>query len=137
RAWRTRARASSVLRPASSTTGAVPAARRTASANESRTGAGACAAAPVAAVSASTMTLVTFRDTMEIQVDVSVEVFPDVEALRHALSECHAGDGGVHQRRHGEFGGHHHVHRPELTARDAALDDAAHEAVAAHHHFLV
>src|SRR5207247_11396 len=137
RAWRTRACASSVRSPASATTGAVPAARRTASAKERRTGVGVCAAAMVAAASASTVRLVAFRDTMEIQVDVSVEVFHDVEAFRHALPEGHAGDGGVHQRRHGELGRDQDVHGPELPARDAALDHAGHEAVTTGHHFFV
>src|SRR2546425_4824328 len=105
RAWRTRACASSLRSPASSTTGAVPAARRTASAKESRSGAGACAAAPLATASATRMRLAVVRDAMEIEVDVSVEILGDVEALGHAGRERPARHGRVHQRRHGELSG--------------------------------
>src|SRR6266511_4345520 len=73
RAWRTRAEASSVRSPASSTAGACPAARRTVSAKESRSGAGDCADNEAALRSSKTARL-RFRDAMEIQVDVSVEI---------------------------------------------------------------
>src|SRR2546429_4305809 len=91
RACRTRASASFVRNVASATTGTSPDASRTASANDKRSGgggAGACAAsgAPVVASQVSTATSreLLLRDTMEIQVDVSVEVLLDVEPLRHA-----------------------------------------------------
>src|SRR5881392_3928610 len=89
RACRTRASASVVRKVASATTGTSPEASRTASANDRRSGggggavgAGACAArggggargAPMATSHASTRTNreLLLRDTMEIQVDVSV-----------------------------------------------------------------
>src|SRR3989442_5698210 len=89
RACRTRASASVVRNVASSTTGVLPAARFTASANERRSGAvaaGACAASGAAPSHATTATSgrLLFRDTMEVQVDMGVEVLLDVEALRHA-----------------------------------------------------
>src|SRR2546422_3840702 len=87
RACRTRASASFVRNVASATTGTSPEASRTASANDRRSGggggggalgAGACAArgAPMATSHASTATSrdLLLRDTMEIQVDVSVEI---------------------------------------------------------------
>src|SRR5574341_2307577 len=77
RAWRTRARASSTRRSASATIGASPAPWRTASAKERRSGAvGGVWAASGAAASASAAndSDLVFRDAMEIQVDVGVEV---------------------------------------------------------------
>src|SRR2546427_1027501 len=109
RACRTRASASFVRNVASATTGTSPDASRTASANDKRSGvvgAGVCAAsgAPVATSQVSTATSreLSLRDTMEIQVDVSVEVLLDVEPLRHAGRERATRDDRVHQRRHGE-----------------------------------
>src|SRR5213596_1897604 len=94
RACRTRASASFVRNVASATTGTSPEANRTASANDRRRGvvtAGACAASgePVATshVSTATSRELFVRDTMEIQVDVSVEVLLDVERFRHAGPE--------------------------------------------------
>src|SRR5438094_138858 len=99
RACRTRASASVVRRVASSTTGVLPAAMFTASANERRSGAvaaGACAASgatPSHATKARSGRLL-FRDTMEIQVDMGVEILLNVEALRHAGRTGAAGDVG-------------------------------------------
>src|SRR3989442_6957457 len=89
RACRTRAAASVVRNMASSTTGVLPAARFTASANDSRSGvvaAGACAASGGAhsQVSTPSSRQLAFRDAIEIQVDMSVEIAANVEALRHA-----------------------------------------------------
>src|SRR5205823_13962047 len=127
RACRTRASASFVRNVASATTGTSPDASRTASANDKRSGgggAGACAASgePVATshVSTATSRELLVRDTMEIQVDVSVEVLLDVERFRHAGRERMPRDHRVHQRRHGELRGHHDVHGTELSAFDAA-----------------
>src|SRR5207247_7863225 len=79
RAWRTRACASSVRRPASSTTGAVPAARRTASAKDSRSGAGDWAAARPAAKSASTTRLAVVRDDMAVEIGVRIQDLYDLD----------------------------------------------------------
>src|SRR5437016_8897056 len=78
RACRTRASASVVRSVASSTTGVLPAAMFTASANERRSGAlgGAwpAAGAALSPTSRASSRLLSLRDTMEIEVDVSVEV---------------------------------------------------------------
>src|SRR5437660_4273001 len=145
RACRTRASASVVRSVASSTTGVLPAARFTASANARRSGAvaaGAWAATDATPSTASTMSpassrLLLLRDTMEIEVDMGVEIRPHVEPLRHAGRERPAHYRGVHQGRHREFRGEHHVHRPKLAVLDAALDYARHEAVPAGHHFVI
>src|SRR5690348_15141432 len=106
RACRTRASASVVRKVASATTGTSPEASRTASANERRSGAvagGVCAArgagAPAATSHASTATNreLLLRDTMEIEIDVSVEVLLDVERLRHAGPERVPRHDRVHQ----------------------------------------
>src|SRR5437870_5435615 len=138
RACRTRASASFVRNVASATTGTSPEASRTASANDRRSGvvgAGACAArgagagADAATSHASTGTSreLWLRNTMEIEVDVSVEVLLDVEPLRHAGRERATRNDRVHQRRHGELCGDHDVHRPEFTVLDTALDHAGHQ----------
>src|SRR2546426_4819874 len=97
RACRTRASASVVRNVASATTGTSPDASRTASANDKRSGvvgAGVCAASGAGGADATTSHASTvtsrrllIRDTMEIQVDVSVEVLLDVEPFRHAGCE--------------------------------------------------
>src|SRR5437867_4123010 len=83
RACRTRASASFVRNVASATTGTSPEASRTASANDRRSGvvgAGACAARGAGAdavtshASTGTSRELWLRNTMEIEVDVSVEV---------------------------------------------------------------
>src|SRR2546429_1125655 len=122
RACRTRASASVVRSVASSTTGVFPAAMLTASANDRRNGAGAagaCAAAGAATSPANTASspVLLLRDTMEIEVDVSVEVCLNVEALRHARGEGPAHHRRVHQRRHRQFRGQHDRDRPELARR--------------------
>src|SRR6266851_3373898 len=143
RACRTRASASVVRSVASATTGTSPEASRTASANDNRTvaGAGVCAASGAnAATSHSSRAMsqgLLLRDTMEIKVDVSVEVLLDVERLRHAGPERVPRDNRVHQWRHGELGGNHDVHWTELPVLDAPLDHACHQAVPAGHDFLV
>ena len=43
----------------------------------------------------------------------------------------------MHQRRHRELRGDHHVHGPEFARFDTALDDAGHEPVPACHDFFV
>src|SRR2546429_9002097 len=130
RACRTRASASSVRSVASATTGTSPEANRTASANDSRSGvmgAGVCAASGAdadAATSHASRAMsrgLLLRDTMKIEVDVSVEVLLDVKPLRHAGRERALRHDRVHQWRHGELRGHLHVHRPELAALDATL----------------
>src|SRR2546422_6828767 len=115
RACRTCASASSVRNVASATVGASPAARRTASANESRTGACAASGAAPSAASIATSRKLLFRDTMEGQVDMGVEIFPLVEAFLHAGREGETRHDGVHQRRHRELRGDHDVDRPELA----------------------
>src|SRR3989441_7347034 len=151
RACRTGASASVVRKLASATTGTSPEPSRTASANDKRSGggggaggavgAGACAArgTPMATSQASTMTSreLLLRDTMEIEINVSVEILLDVERLRHAGPERVPRHHRVHQRRHGELGGNHDVHGTELSVLDAAFDHAGHEAVPARHDFLV
>src|SRR2546427_5351085 len=156
RACRTRASASVVRKLASATTGTSPEPSRTASANDKRSGGGAgggaggaggavgagvCAASgtPMATSHASTATSreLLLRDTMEIQVDVSVEILLDVERLRHARPERVPRHHRVHQRRHGELGGNHDVHGTELSVLDAAFDHPGHQAVPARHDFLV
>src|SRR2546421_7993623 len=106
RACRTRASASVVRKLASATTGTSPEASCTASANDNRSGvvgAGACAArrTPMATSHASTATSreLLLRDTMEIQVNVSVEILLDVERLRHARPERGPHDHRGHSRR--------------------------------------
>src|SRR5712664_1527263 len=112
RACRTRASASFVRNVASATTGTSPEASRTASANDKRTGvvgAGVCASSVGDATTSNASTVTSrhllIRDTMEIQVDVGVEVLLDVEPLRHAGRERAPSDDRVHQRRHSEFRG--------------------------------
>src|SRR5437016_2826816 len=140
RAWRTRAAAASARKPAIWTAGGgvCAATCRTASANESRSGAGACATSGdgAARTTAATISL-RICNAMEIEVDVGVEVFADVEAFGHAGRKRLAGDDGVHQRRHRELRGDHHVHGPEFARFDTALDDAGHEPVPACHDFFV
>src|SRR3989442_6500495 len=138
RACLTRASASSVRSVASATTGTSPEAKRTASANDSRSGvvgAGVCPSS-VMGVTTNHASRVTsrrllLRNTMEIEIDVNVEVLPDVEPLRHARRERAPRYDRVHQRRHGELRGHLHVHGPEFTALDAPLDHPGHQAVPA------
>src|SRR5439155_3330512 len=144
RACRTRASASLVRSVASATTGTSPEAKRTASANDRRrgvVGAGACAASgePVATshVSTATSRELLLRNTMEIEVNVSVEVLLDVEPLRHARRERAPRHHRVHQRGHGELRGDLDVHWAEFTVLDTALDHAGHQAVPAGHDFLV
>src|SRR6266480_2393858 len=91
RACRTRASASFVRNVASATTGTSPEASRTASANDKRSGAagvGACASSTKGAAASNAISTTSrrllIRDTMEIQVDMGVEVFPNVETLGHA-----------------------------------------------------
>src|SRR6266550_9096480 len=103
RACRTRASASFVRSVASATAGTSPDASRTASANDKRSGvvgAGVCASRAMGATThhASTVTSrrLLIRNTMEIQVDVSVEVLLDVEPLRHARRKRATRDDRVH-----------------------------------------
>src|SRR5258708_16885751 len=143
-ACRPGAPAAGVRNVASAPTGTSREASRTASANDKRTGvvgAGACAASGANAATSHASRAMSqgllLRDTMEIQVDVSVEVLLDVERLRHAGRERVPRDNRVHQWRHGELGGNHDVHGTELPVLDASLDHACHQAVPAGHHFLV
>src|SRR5690242_21441195 len=104
RACRTRASASSVRSVARATAGASPAASRTASPNESFKGCPAWGAwarkaggATTRPHSTVTSRYLLFRDTMEIQVDVSVQVLLDVESFRHARRKRAQGHDGMHQ----------------------------------------
>src|SRR5216684_3820489 len=116
RAWRTRASASVVRSVASSTGVAWPDATRTASAKERRSGvvvAGSCAPRKEGAATSHARTApsrrLVFRDAMEVQVDVGVQVLLHVEGLRHARRKGAARHGGMYQRRHGELRGDHDV----------------------------
>src|SRR6267143_4573109 len=88
RACRTRASASLVRNVASATTGTSPDASRTASANDKRIDAGVCPVRVMGATTSHATTVTSrrllIRDTMEIEIDVGVEVLLDVESLRHA-----------------------------------------------------
>src|SRR6266446_2706420 len=143
RACRTRAEAASARKPAISTTGGavsgeIPVACRTALAKESRTGVGVCARSEAALKSARISVISgLLADTMEIEIDVSVEVLGDVEAFRHAGRERLARDDGMHHGRHRELRRDRHVHRPELARLDTALEDAGHQPVATRHYFFV
>src|SRR2546422_107355 len=141
RACRTRADAASARKPAISTTGGAvsgeaPVAWRTALANESRTGVGVCARREAALVSAA-ISVISDRDAMEIEIDVSVEVLGHVEAFRHAGRERCARHNGVHQGGHGELGRDGNVDRPEFAGFDPALQYAAHQTMTAGDDFLV
>src|SRR6266849_10137819 len=143
RTCRTRAEAASARKPAISTTGGavsgeIPVACRTALAKESRTGVGVCARSE-AALKSARITEISglLADTMEIEIDVSVEVLGDVEAVRHAGRERLARDDGMHHGRHRELRRDRHVHRPELARLDTALEDAGHQPVATRHYFFV
>src|SRR5438445_8821617 len=134
RAWRTRASASVVRSVASSTGAAWPDATRTASAKERRRGvvvAGCCAASKQGAATSHARTApsrrLVFRDAMEVQVDVGVQVLLHVEGLRHARRKGAARHGRVYQRRHRELRSDHDVDLTELVVLDAALDHASHE----------
>src|SRR6266545_2080844 len=141
RVWRTRADAASVRKPAMTTDGGAacvaPVAWRTASANERRSGAGACARNGEVAANASAITRLRLADAMEIEIDMGVEITGDVETFGHASGERFARDDGVHQGRHGELRRERHIQSPELARLDTALEDAAHQAMAARHDFLV
>src|SRR5256885_251428 len=85
RAWRTRAAAASDRKPAIATDAGTacelpaPVAWRTASANDKRSGAGACALDGPAKISARTSAMSgLLADTMEIEIDVGVEVTGNV-----------------------------------------------------------
>src|SRR5258705_12067413 len=142
RVWRTRADAASVRKPAMKTDGGAacvfPVAWRTASANDKRSGAGACARNEPAKISAKISAIGgLLADAMEIEIDVSVEVFGDVEAFRHTGRERFAGNDGVHQRRHRQLCRHHDVDGTEFTRFDAPLDDAGHQPGSPRHHSFV
>src|SRR6266850_1642911 len=142
RTCRTRAAAASERKPAMETDGGTaceaPVAWRTASANERRSGAGDCAASEPAQVNARISVISgLLADTMEIEVDVSVEVTADVEAFGHARRERLAGDDGVHHGRHGELCRDRHVHAAELTGFDTPLQYSGHQAMTAGDDFLV
>src|SRR4029077_19498158 len=144
RVWRTRASASSVRNTASATAGASLEATRTASPNDRRSappaGGGRAARTNGRATSDPSRPInprLVFRDAMEIQVDVRVKIVLHVETLWHAGREGEPRNGGVHQRRHRELGGDHHVHGTELAGGNAPLDHARHEAVAAGHDLVV
>ena len=68
---------------------------------------------------------------------MSVEVFSDVEAFRHARQEGLAGDHRVHERRHRQLRSHHDVDGPEFAGLDTPLDDPGHQPVAARHYLRV
>src|SRR5258705_10251932 len=142
RTWRTRAAAASARKPAIETAGGTvgdaPVACRTASAKESRNGAGVCAWSRSALISARISVISgLLADAMEIEIDVSVEVFGDIEAFGHTGRERFAGNDGVHHRRHGELGRNRHVHRPELASFDTPLQHAGYQSMTARAHFLV
>src|SRR5690242_2030854 len=141
RTSRTRADAASARKPAITTEGGAacvcPVAWRTASANERRSGAGACARNGDVAANASAITRLRLADAMEIEIDMGVEVFGDVKAFGHAGGERLARDDGVHQRRHGELRGNRDIHAPELARLDATLQNAGHQVMAACHNFFV
>src|SRR6266545_2163628 len=142
RVWRTRADAASVRKPAMTTDGGAdcvfPVAWRTASANDKRRGAGACARTEPAKISAKISAIGgLLADTMEIEIDVSVEVFGDVEAFGHAGRERGARHNGVHQGGHGELGRDGNVDRPEFAGFDPALQYAPHQTMTAGDDFLV
>src|SRR5882762_6422048 len=142
RVWRTRADAASVRKPAMTTDGGAdcvfPVAWRTASANDKRSGAGACARNEPAKISANISAIGgLLADTMEIEIDVSVEVFGDVEAFGHTGRERSARDDRVHHGRHCQLGRNRHVHRPELAGFDTPLQHASHQAMTARDDFLV
>src|SRR5881398_177909 len=113
RVCRTRASASLVRSVASATTGASPAARRTASANDSRRGAGVWASAlvtdtidPASIRRSGRITSVLFavlRDAAKENVEVTVDVLVDVKVFARAKRERMAPAGGVHERRHGQL----------------------------------
>src|SRR6266700_253409 len=131
RACRTRASASSVRSVASATTGTSPDASRTASANDKRSGvvgAGVCASRAMGATThhASTVTSrrLLIRNTMEIQVDVSVEVLLDVEPLRHPRRKRATRDDRVQQPPPGALRGPLPLHPPDLAALHPALQHA-------------
>src|SRR5438093_13113524 len=76
-------------------------------------------------------------DTMEIEIDVSVEVLGDVEAFRHAGGERGARHDGVHQGGHSELCRDGDVDRPEFAGFDPALQYAAHQTMTAGDDFFV
>src|SRR5712664_1620459 len=136
RAWRTRAAAASDRKPAIETDAGTaceaPVAWRTASANDRRSGAGACAVNEPAKTSAKIRAIGgLLADTMEIEIDVGVEVTGDVEAFGHAGRKRLAGDDRVHHGRHGELGGDGHVHAAELAGFDPPLQHPGHQAMTA------
>src|SRR6267378_27364 len=144
RAWRTRAAAASDRKPAIETDAGTtcevppPVAWRTASANDKRSGAGACALDESAKISAKPSAMSgLLADAMEIEVDVSVEVTADVEAFGHARRERPARDDGVHHGRHGELRRDRHVHAAELAGFDTPLQYSGHQAMTAGDDFLV
>src|SRR6267143_6198368 len=142
RAWRTRAAAASDRKPAIETDGGAackgPVAWRTASANDKRSGAGGCALNEPVKTSAKISAIDgLLADTMEIEVDVGVEVAGNVEAFWHARRKRFPRDHGVHHGRHRELRRDRHVHRPELARLNSALEDAGHEPVPARHDFFV
>src|SRR5512145_989454 len=111
-----------------------------ASAKESRTGADDCAGAwarKAAALTSARTSTISGRDAMEKEIDVSVEIAGDVEALRHAMRERFARDNGVEQRRHGELGRDGEVHLLELARLDTPRQHAFHETVTARDYFVV
>src|SRR5206468_2450600 len=140
RACVTRARDASVRNPAISTAGGgacvdpPPVPWRTASANESRSGAWAWSAA---ALPSARIRAIRSRYAMEVEIDVSVEIAGDVESFGHAGRERLAGDDRVHERRHGKLRRHHHIHRTKFAGFNTPLDDAGHEPMSAHNDFLV
>src|SRR5260370_32387902 len=146
RAWRTRALASSVRSVASATEGASPAARRTVSAKDNRTGPWPAAGekvVPDATIKmANTARIIRFlvgllRDTAKEDVDVLVEVGHAVEVLTRAQRERVAPVRRVQQWSDGQPPRGTHVDRPELAALDPTLEHAADQPLPAAHHLLV